>query len=84
MVDLERASLFSIIPLSQDPSVTVKPSITVIGDYEFLIISWTGASTMGLFITGDGDPVRGTLEWPRHPEAVCTYFDPCSHTPACV
>ena len=72
MVDLEGASLFPIVPLSQaSDAVAVKPSITVIDDNEYLIISWTGASTMGLFITGDGDPVRGTLEWPRHPEAVC-------------
>ena len=72
MVDLEGASLFPIIPLSQAAdSVTVKPSITVVGDNEYLILSWTGASTMGLFITGEGDPVRGTLEWPSHPEAVC-------------
>lgn len=73
MVDLELASLFPIVPLSQaqDSNVYVKPSITVVGDSEFLILSWTGASTIGLFITGDGDPVRGTLEWPSHPEAVC-------------
>ncbi|KAF8069012.1 hypothetical protein FPV67DRAFT_1761709 [Lyophyllum atratum] len=73
MVDLEKASLFSIIPVSQaqDSTIPVKPSITVVGENEFLILSWTGASTIGLFITGDGDPVRGTLEWPSHPEAVC-------------
>ncbi|GLB42247.1 putative CNH domain containing protein [Lyophyllum shimeji] len=73
MVDLEGASLFPIIPLSQaqDSSVYVKPSITVVGENEFLILSWTGASTIGLFLTGDGDPVRGTLEWPSHPQAVC-------------
>lgn len=73
VVDLDGASLFPIIPVSQafDSSTRVKPSITVVGDNEFLILSWTGASTIGLFITGDGDPVRGTLEWPSHPEAVC-------------
>ena len=77
MVDLEGASLFPIIPLSQAPdsAIAVKPSITVVGDNEYLIISWTGASTIGLFITGDGDPVRGTVEWPRHPEAVCMSRD---------
>jgi vacuolar protein sorting-associated protein 3 len=26
---------------------------------------------LGVFITGDGDPVRGTLEWPSHPESIC-------------
>ena len=76
VVDLEGASMFPILPLSQAPDPTpfvVKPSITVIGNSEFLILSWTGASTLGLFITGDGDPVRGTLEWPSHPEAVCEF-----------
>ncbi|CAA7270193.1 unnamed protein product [Cyclocybe aegerita] len=74
MVDLEDASMFQLLPLSQafDPTpFVVKPSITVISPNEFLILSWTGASTLGLFITGAGDPVRGTLEWPSHPEAVC-------------
>lgn len=63
-----------MLPLSQaiDPvPFIVKPSITVIGDNEFLILSWTGASTLGLFLTGEGDPVRGTLEWPSYPDAVC-------------
>ncbi|RPD60228.1 hypothetical protein L226DRAFT_555130 [Lentinus tigrinus ALCF2SS1-7] len=72
MVDLSAASLFQLLPISQapDPTVIVKPSITVISENEFLILSWTGASTLGVFITGEGDPVRGTLEWPSHPEAV--------------
>lgn len=73
MIDLAAASLFPMLPISQAPDLTVavKPSITVISENEFLILSWTGASTIGVFITGDGDPVRGTLEWPSHPEAVC-------------
>ncbi|KAM6503566.1 hypothetical protein JOM56_000509 [Amanita muscaria] len=74
IVDLEQASLFPILPLSQaedSPEPAIKPSITVIGDSEFLILSWTGMSTLGLFITGEGDAVRGTLEWPSHPESVC-------------
>lgn len=75
MIDLEIASLFPLLPLSQapEPAPYVKPSITVVGDNEFLILSWTGTSTLGVFITGDGDPVRGTLEWPSHPETVCKY-----------
>jgi vacuolar protein sorting-associated protein 3 len=77
MIDLELASLIPLFPLSQAPdkSVVVKPSITVINENEFLILSWTGASTIGVFINGDGDPVRGTLEWPAHPQAVCMYHD---------
>ncbi|KII87649.1 hypothetical protein PLICRDRAFT_92587 [Plicaturopsis crispa FD-325 SS-3] len=71
VVDLEAASLVPLLPLSQAPDTKVKPSITVVSENEFLILSWTGASTLGVFITGDGDPVRGTLEWPSHPLAVC-------------
>jgi len=73
-VDLDGASLLQVLPLDQarsSPSLVVKPFITVIDDNEFLILSWTGSSTLGVFITGSGDPVRGTLEWPTHPEAVC-------------
>jgi len=74
LVDLELASLFPILPLSQSDepaSFVVKPSITVIGLNEFLILSWTGTSTLGVFISGDGDPVRGTLQWPSHPRSIC-------------
>ncbi len=56
---------------SEPTPFVVKPSITVISQNEFLLLSWTGASTLALFITGGGDPVRGTLEWPSHPEAIC-------------
>ncbi|KAG6830375.1 hypothetical protein H0H92_001012 [Tricholoma furcatifolium] len=73
IVDLDQASLVPVIPISQapDPDVSIKPSITIVGENEFLILSWTGAGTIGLFITGEGDPVRGTLEWPSHPQALC-------------
>lgn len=76
MIDLELASLIPLTPLSQaeDKSVVVKPSITVINETEFLILSWTGTSTIGVFINSDGDPVRGTLQWPAHPQAVCMYY----------
>lgn len=73
MVNLEAASFLPLLPISQAPdeSVPIRPSITAIDGNEFLLLSWTGNGTIGIFITGDGDPVRGTLEWPAHPEAVC-------------
>lgn len=74
IIDLEKASMFDIIPISQalePPQFPIKPSITVIDTNEFLILSYTGMSTLGLFITSNGDPVRGTLQWPQHPESVC-------------
>ena len=72
MIDLVQASMVPLLPISQaaDTTVSVKPLITVITENEFLL-SLTGESTLGVFITGDGDPVRGTLEWPGHPEAIC-------------
>lgn len=80
VIDLVQASFVPLLPISQapDPTIAVRPHITVISENEFLILSWTGASTLGVFVTGDGDPVRGTLEWPSHPETVCAY--PFSHT----
>jgi hypothetical protein len=46
--------------------------IQVVSDGEFLILSWTGAGTMGVFINLNGDPVRGTLQWSTHPLSVCS------------
>lgn len=46
--------------------------IQVVAEEEFLILSWTGAGTMGVFINLNGDPVRGTLQWPSHPLSVCS------------
>lgn len=67
--------MFPVLPVSQamDDPTLVKPFIVVVGENEFLLLSWTGASTLGVFITGEGDPVRGTLEWPSHPLSVCEW-----------
>ncbi|EPS98234.1 hypothetical protein FOMPIDRAFT_1126867 [Fomitopsis schrenkii] len=71
VIDLETATMIPVLPVSQaQDGLTIKPSITVISDNEFLIVSWTGASSLGLFVTGDGEPVRGTLEWPAHPDSI--------------
>ncbi|KAH9018541.1 hypothetical protein EDB85DRAFT_2154432 [Lactarius pseudohatsudake] len=48
-----------------------RPMIVVVAEEEFLILSWTGAGTMGVFINVNGDPVRGTLQWPNHPLSIC-------------
>ncbi|KAJ6612669.1 hypothetical protein B0H10DRAFT_2051428 [Mycena sp. CBHHK59/15] len=73
IVDLVNASLVELMPISQafdDAPFSGAPAICVTAPAEFLILSWTGASTLGVFINGSGDPVRGTLEWPAHPRAV--------------
>jgi hypothetical protein len=46
--------------------------ILVVTDEEFLILSWTGTGTMGVFINLNGDPVRGTLQWSSHPLSICS------------
>jgi len=77
IVDLHAMTTFPLLPISQAPDPApfeVKPSITVVGPNEFLLLSWTGTSTLGLFVTGNGDPVRGTLEWSNHPEAICEFI----------
>ncbi|KAH8073389.1 CNH domain-containing protein [Cristinia sonorae] len=71
IVDLNAVSTFPLLPIVQsNDAKQVKPSITVINENEFLLLSWTGQATMGVFITGDGDPVRGTLEWNDYPESI--------------
>ncbi|EEB92420.1 hypothetical protein MPER_09072 [Moniliophthora perniciosa FA553] len=74
IVDLEDAQMFPILPLNQSGDgepLQVQPFITVTGPGEYLLISWTGASALGIFINSNGEPVRGTLEWPNHPKSVC-------------
>lgn len=71
MIDLVAASLLPLLPVTQGKdSAPVKPFILVTSDNEFLILSWTGTASLGLFVTGDGEPVRGTLEWQIHPKAL--------------
>lgn len=78
MINLSSAEMIPLLPLSQayDSPVRVKPMITVISPMEFLILSWDGAASLGLFITGEGEPVRGTLEWASHPLSVSEYPPP--------
>lgn len=76
LIDLDAANFISLIPLSQAPDASneapVSPSITVIDGSDFLVLSWMGASTIGVFIAKGGDAVRGTLAWSTHPVALCT------------
>jgi hypothetical protein len=75
IVNLVDSSFLPVIPVSQEPGVKVEPFIIVINRNEFLILSWTGGGTIGVFISGNGDPVRGTLTLPSHPRSICAYTD---------
>ena len=79
LIDLSDASLTEVLPVSQidasDLSFVPKPNIAVIpGEGEFLVTSYTGVSTMGVFLNGQGDPVRGTIEWPEHPSTLSEFM----------
>jgi hypothetical protein len=79
LIDLSDASLTEVLPVSQidqsELDFTPNPNVVVIpGENEFLVTSYTGVSTMGVFLNGQGDPVRGTMEWPDHPISISKYI----------
>ena len=79
MIDLVASTSIPLLPFNQVPSPEstnniIRPLVVVISEEEFLLISSMGASAMGVFITGNGDPVRGTLEWRSYPRSICTSF----------
>lgn len=74
MIDLIAASAFALLPITQvheGGSASIGPIAAVVSDEEFLLVSSMGQSAMGVFVTGNGDPVRGTIEWVSYPVSVC-------------
>ncbi|KIK68589.1 hypothetical protein GYMLUDRAFT_68440 [Collybiopsis luxurians FD-317 M1] len=74
MLNLETAEMLPLIPFNQDfdsPNLPVEPFIVPTGEDDFLVVSWTGQSSMGIFLNTNGDPVRGTLTWAQHPISIC-------------
>lgn len=66
--------MLPILPINQtgqQVDFELRPHIVAIGDSEFLLVSWTGENALGVFVKGDGDPSRGTLEWPSYPISIC-------------
>ena len=59
------------MPLSHAGATPAKPIITVISGGEFLIVSNLDNRGLAVFISGNGDPVRGTFEYSMYPVAVC-------------
>jgi hypothetical protein len=60
-----------VMPLSHAGAAPAKPIITAIGGDEFLIVSNLDDRGLAVFISGSGDPVRGTFEYSKYPAAVC-------------
>ena len=59
------------MPVSHAGVAPAKPIITVIGSNEFLIVSNLDDRGLAVFISGSGDPVRGTFEYSKYPVSVC-------------
>lgn len=59
------------MPLSHAGEAPAKPMITVISSNEFLIVSTLEGRGLAVFISGSGDPVRGTFEYSNYPVAIC-------------
>ncbi|TYJ57008.1 hypothetical protein B9479_002287 [Cryptococcus floricola] len=75
VIDLSDASLTPVAPVdrsSNDAEQEKKNANIVVipGEDEFLVTSYSGFSTLGLFLNGQGDPVRGTIEWESHPLSI--------------
>lgn len=83
IVDLDAATMSSIgLPITQTgepPSAANRPSILSIslgksGQCEFLITSHSQDSTLGVFVSQEGDPTAKLLEWPSHPRALALEY----------
>lgn len=60
---------WSHVPLEEHSSI--RPSLVVSDKSEFMLVVWTGSGALGFFMSGTGDPARGTLEYPQHPISLC-------------
>ncbi|KAF9970431.1 transforming growth factor, beta receptor associated protein 1 [Actinomortierella ambigua] len=76
LIDVRAGRMISVLPVSQGGrsgpghnTGIIKPVCAAIGDNEFLMASATGSgqTTIGIFCSAAGDPVRGTLQWSSYP-----------------
>ncbi|KAG9037771.1 hypothetical protein FRB95_004057 [Tulasnella sp. JGI-2019a] len=63
---------WSHVPLEEN--TTIRPILVVTERSEFMLVVWTGNGSLGFFMSGTGDPVRGTLEYPQHPISICVDY----------
>lgn len=73
IVDLKDNHLLELLPISQTEGedVNARPNIAVVpGVEEFLFSSYTGSGSLGVFVSKEGDPVRGTIDWPSPPTSL--------------
>ncbi|KAI8808400.1 CNH domain-containing protein [Cladochytrium replicatum] len=67
MVNLDRGT---VSPLFSYDRVAMRPLVTVVGEDEFLVVTAQNQFGLGVFINSNGDPIRGTLQWPSLPKSI--------------
>jgi hypothetical protein len=77
VVNLMDQSMYEILPISQvepgEGGMEGMPEVNIAvipGEEEFLCSSFTGMSTIGVFVNRDGDAIKGTIEWQSHPRSI--------------
>ncbi|KAF9355415.1 hypothetical protein BGX26_006596 [Mortierella sp. AD094] len=81
LIDTRVGRMIPVLPVVQSApsgsnSMVLKPVCIPIAGDEFLLASATssGQTAIGIFCTGSGEPVRGTLQWSSYPRALAVEF----------
>ncbi|KAG0350422.1 transforming growth factor, beta receptor associated protein 1 [Podila minutissima] len=81
LIDSRIGRMIPVLPVVQSASSgnsaqVIKPVCVAIAENEFLLASATssGQTAIGIFCSGSGDPVRGTLQWSSYPRALGVEF----------
>ncbi|KAF9173570.1 transforming growth factor, beta receptor associated protein 1 [Mortierella sp. AD010] len=81
LIDTRVGRMIPVLPVVQSApsgsnSTVLKPVCIPIAGDEFLLASATssGQTAIGIFCTGSGEPVRGTLQWSSYPRALAVEF----------
>ncbi|KAF9296432.1 transforming growth factor, beta receptor associated protein 1 [Linnemannia elongata] len=81
LIDTRVGRMIPVLPVVQSSNSgsstqVLKPVCIAITENEFLLASATtsGQTAIGIFCSGAGDPVRGTLQWSSYPRALGIEF----------
>lgn len=81
LIDSRVGRMIPVLPVVQSSNSgsnaqVLKPVCIAITENEFLLASATtsGQTAIGIFCSGAGDPVRGTLQWSSYPRALGIEF----------
>ncbi|KAG0343263.1 hypothetical protein BG004_005429 [Podila humilis] len=81
LIDSRVGRMIPVLPVVQNSNSgssaqVIKPVCVAIAENEFLLASATssGQTAIGIFCSGNGDPVRGTLQWSSYPRALGVEF----------